>query len=100
MTRRTPLACNVLATTALTSLALLLAAPPAIAADWPQFRGPGGQGHAGDDALPLHWSETRGRRLEDAAAGPRLVVARDRRGQHLGDDAPRSASRPKRSDAS
>ena len=28
------------------------------AADWPQFRGPTGQGHAPDAAVPLTWSET------------------------------------------
>ncbi len=28
------------------------------AADWPQFRGPTGQGHAPDAAVPLKWSET------------------------------------------
>ncbi|MDE2907412.1 MAG: serine/threonine protein kinase, partial [Acidobacteriota bacterium] len=28
------------------------------AADWPQFRGPTGQGHAPDAAVPLEWSET------------------------------------------
>jgi outer membrane protein assembly factor BamB len=26
---------------------------------WPQFRGPGGQGHAAGTGLPLEWSETR-----------------------------------------
>ena len=28
------------------------------AADWPQFRGPTGQGHASGAAVPLEWSET------------------------------------------
>ena len=27
--------------------------------DWPEFRGPGGQGHAAAGAAPLEWSETR-----------------------------------------
>ena len=27
--------------------------------DWPQFRGPDGQGHAAGDGFPLEWSETR-----------------------------------------
>jgi outer membrane protein assembly factor BamB len=58
MTRRTYLACTVLASAALASLAHLLTAPPAAAADWPQFRGPNGQGRVDDDVLPLHWSET------------------------------------------
>ena len=30
----------------------------AFAADWPQFRGPGGQGHSEAANLPLTWSET------------------------------------------
>ena len=29
----------------------------ALAADWPQFRGPGGQGHSTETGLPLTWSE-------------------------------------------
>src|SRR5687767_3236001 len=28
-------------------------------ADWPQFRGPGGQGHSTETGLPLEWSDTR-----------------------------------------
>jgi outer membrane protein assembly factor BamB len=27
--------------------------------DWPEFRGPGGQGHAAEQDLPLEWSESR-----------------------------------------
>ncbi len=39
---------------------LLLGAAPAAAADWPQFRGPTGQGHATVAAtLPLDWSHER-----------------------------------------
>jgi outer membrane protein assembly factor BamB len=40
-------------------LLLLAAAPRAGAEDWPQFRGPTGQGHAAERGLPLEWSETR-----------------------------------------
>ncbi|MGB7219918.1 MAG: PQQ-binding-like beta-propeller repeat protein [Vicinamibacterales bacterium] len=29
------------------------------AEDWPQFRGPGGQGHSTERGLPVEWSETR-----------------------------------------
>jgi hypothetical protein len=29
------------------------------AEDWPQFRGPTGQGHSSEQGLPLEWSETR-----------------------------------------
>ena len=35
-----------------------LAGAAAHAADWPQFRGPTGQGHAPDETVPLEWSET------------------------------------------
>ena len=37
---------------------LLLCAAAAHAGDWPQFRGPTGQGHAPGEAVPLTWSET------------------------------------------
>jgi outer membrane protein assembly factor BamB len=36
--------------------ALLLIATPAPAADWPQWRGPSGQGYADDEKVPLEWS--------------------------------------------
>ena len=43
-------------------LGTLAAAPlfaaAAYAGDWPQFRGPTGQGHAPEEAVPLTWSET------------------------------------------
>ena len=35
-----------------------LAAAAAHGSDWPQFRGPTGQGHAPDTPVPLAWSET------------------------------------------
>jgi outer membrane protein assembly factor BamB len=38
---------------------LLLLAAPAAAEDWPQFRGPTGQGHSTERGLPLEWSESR-----------------------------------------
>src|SRR5260221_13621441 len=31
----------------------------AVEEDWPQFRGPDGQGHASEQGLPLEWSESR-----------------------------------------
>ena len=43
------------------ALALLIAARGAIALqaeDWPQFRGPSGQGHSAETGLPLAWSES------------------------------------------
>src|SRR6188768_225726 len=29
------------------------------AEDWPQFRGPGGQGHSSEAGLPVQWSESK-----------------------------------------
>jgi outer membrane protein assembly factor BamB len=44
----------------LLAISLLLCFHPivAMAADWPQFRGPDGQGHASSNDVPLTWSET------------------------------------------
>ncbi len=40
-------------------LALVLAVPSRVASeDWPQFRGPTGQGHSSEQGLPVEWSET------------------------------------------
>ena len=36
----------------------LLAALPLSAEDWPQFRGPGGEGHSSEKELPFQWSES------------------------------------------
>ena len=43
------------------ALALLFACTTLAAAteDWPEFRGPTGQGHSAEQGLPLEWSETR-----------------------------------------
>ena len=43
----------------LTALVLLGRIATVSAQDWPQFRGPGGQGHSSERALPLEWAETR-----------------------------------------
>src|SRR6185436_8578260 len=45
-------------------LALLLPA-----ADWPQFRGPSGQGTSDEQGLPLDWSETRNVRWKISVPG-------------------------------
>ena len=37
----------------------LCAATVAVQAQWPQFRGPDGQGHSSEQGLPLDWSESR-----------------------------------------
>ena len=46
------------ARTALGAALALSAVAAAHASDWPQFRGPTGQGHALDETAPLTWSET------------------------------------------
>jgi outer membrane protein assembly factor BamB len=38
---------------------IVLSVVCARAGDWPQFRGPSGQGHSSDVGLPLEWSESR-----------------------------------------
>lgn len=43
----------------LIGLLLLGATLPLGAENWPQFRGPTGQGHSSERGLPLEWSETR-----------------------------------------
>ena len=40
------------------TLVLALGAGPSQSADWPEFRGPTGQGQSTDAGLPLHWSES------------------------------------------
>ncbi len=47
----------------------LAAAASAPASDWPQFRGPTGQGHAPDGAVPLTWSETENVTWKSAVPG-------------------------------
>lgn len=41
------------------ALLLASAAPPAAPEDWPQFRGPTGQGHSAERGLPVEWSESK-----------------------------------------
>jgi outer membrane protein assembly factor BamB len=40
------------------SLLVLCCLPTRLDADWPQFRGPDGQGHSDAEGIPLRWSET------------------------------------------
>jgi outer membrane protein assembly factor BamB len=40
-----------------------------VAADWPQFRGPDGQGHSSARGLPLRWSEKENARWKTAIPG-------------------------------
>jgi outer membrane protein assembly factor BamB len=42
---------------------------PGLAEDWPQFRGPAGQGHSAERALPLEWSESKNIRWKTAIPG-------------------------------
>jgi outer membrane protein assembly factor BamB len=51
------------------TLLLLLLAALLPASDWPQFRGPTGQGHSDERGLPLQWSETRNVKWKVAIPG-------------------------------
>ena len=50
------------------SLAALIASPAA-GQDWPQFRGPSGQGIAAVSGVPIEWSETENVRWKTPIAG-------------------------------
>jgi hypothetical protein len=43
---------------------------PATAADWPQYRGPGGSGISSDANVPLEWSDTKNIKWKIALPGP------------------------------
>jgi outer membrane protein assembly factor BamB len=47
----------------------LLASFPLAAEDWPQFRGPDGEGHSTEKGLPLQWSESQNIRWKTPVAG-------------------------------
>ena len=49
--------------------ASLAAAPAVFAEDWPEFRGPTGQGHSTETGLPLNWSDTQNVRWKTAVPG-------------------------------
>lgn len=51
------------------AIVLLLLSLPVLAEDWPEFRGPTGQGVSGERGLPLIWSETRNVRWKVAIPG-------------------------------
>ena len=65
----------------LVAMAMLSAGVTESRAEWPQFRGPDGQGHALVKGLPLRWSETEGIAWKTPIAGVAWsspVVSRDR----------------------
>ena len=49
--------------------ALSLLSSPLLAADWPQFRGPSGQGFSQEKGLPFEWSETKNIKWKAAIPG-------------------------------
>jgi outer membrane protein assembly factor BamB len=51
------------------SIAGVLLSVPLAAQDWPQFRGPDGQGHASERGVPLEWSATRNVTWKTAVPG-------------------------------
>jgi len=60
---------NTRRTLGLTAWLILVSSPITSAADWPQFRGPGGQGHAVATGLPTEWTATRNVRWKVAIPG-------------------------------
>src|SRR5262245_30055110 len=48
---------------------VLIAATLHVRGQWPEFRGPTGQGHSSDTNLPLEWSETRNVRWKTPIPG-------------------------------
>jgi outer membrane protein assembly factor BamB len=50
-------------------LTIALIALAAHAEDWPQFRGPTGQGHSAESGLPLEWSESRNVKWKTPVSG-------------------------------
>ncbi len=46
-------------TVRIVALLIVAAAAQLAAQDWPQFRGPAGQGHSTETGIPFEWSETR-----------------------------------------
>jgi len=55
---RTALGIGIVGALALAVMAARPTVPGSGASDWPQFRGPGGQGHVSGQGYPLTWSET------------------------------------------
>ena len=51
------------------ALWLVLIASTASARQWPEFRGPGGQGHSSDRGVPLEWTESKNVVWKAAVAG-------------------------------
>ena len=43
-----------------------------LSADWPQFRGPDGQGHSDEQGIPVHWSEEKNVTWKSAVPGKGL----------------------------
>ncbi|MFN7650557.1 MAG: PQQ-binding-like beta-propeller repeat protein [Acidobacteriota bacterium] len=50
-------------------LATPLLATPLLDEDWPQFRGPGGQGHSTEQGLPTTWTDTKNVRWKSPLPG-------------------------------
>ncbi|MFN9266035.1 MAG: PQQ-binding-like beta-propeller repeat protein, partial [Acidobacteriota bacterium] len=51
------------------SLLTHLLAAPLYAEDWPQFRGPGGQGHSIEQGLPTTWTDSKNVRWKSPLPG-------------------------------
>jgi outer membrane protein assembly factor BamB len=78
------------------TLLLVLTATAAAAEDWPQFRGPTGQGYSAERGIPLEWSETNNVRWKTRVPGSGWsspVVAGGRVWLTAADHGPGEASR-------
>jgi outer membrane protein assembly factor BamB len=53
----------------LLAICVVLTASTVSARQWPEFRGPGGQGHSSDRDVPIEWSETRNIAWKTQVAG-------------------------------
>jgi outer membrane protein assembly factor BamB len=56
-------------TRVLVACLLGLASAQALAEEWPEFRGPTGQGHSSDTNLPIEWSESKNVRWKTSVPG-------------------------------
>ena len=60
-----------------TGVLVLLDASPLVGQNWPQFRGPTGDGHVAGKKLVASWSESENIRWKGAVPRGRLVLAGD-----------------------
>ena len=55
----------------LVPMLLIAGSAVVLAEDWPQFRGPGGQGQSSETGLPIQWSESKNVAWKVPVPGPK-----------------------------